>query len=285
MKTVTTVAALRQQVSEWKKAGQRIALVPTMGNLHQGHLSLVEKANSVADKVVVSIFVNPLQFDDKQDLSAYPRTEREDQEKLAQAVCDVVFIPSTDDVYPNGMTAQTQIIVPGADDILCGARRPGHFAGVATVVNKLFNLVQPDIAIFGEKDYQQLWVIAKMAADLNLPIEIIGGEIYREKSGLAMSSRNQYLTDSEHTQAADLYQILRNVKAQLEMGRKDFSEIESEAIKDLAEKGFEPDYIEIRRASDLALPNVDDTDLRVLAAAKIGKARLIDNIAVTGYNQ
>ena len=281
MKIVTTTAALRQQVSDWKKAGERIALVPTMGNLHQGHLSLVEKAKSVADKVVVSIFVNPMQFDDANDLSVYPRTENEDQAKLRQADCDVVFIPEVEEVYPYGMTAQTQITVPGADDILCGARRPGHFAGVATVVNKLLNIVQPDIAIFGEKDYQQLWVIKKMVADLNLPVEIMGGEIVREASGLAMSSRNQYLSDTERVQAASLYQILLRVKAQLEAGRKDFSHIGDEANKVLAEKGFEPDYVEIRRASDLGIPINEDTDLRVLVAASMGAARLIDNTAVT----
>ena len=281
MKIITTTAVLRQQVSDWKKAGERIVLVPTMGNLHQGHLSLVEKAKRVADKVVVSIFVNPMQFDDANDLSVYPRTENEDQAKLRQADCDVVFIPEVEEVYPYGMTAQTQITVPGADDILCGAHRPGHFAGVATVVNKLLNLVQPDIAIFGEKDYQQLWVIKKMVADLNLPVEILGGDIVREASGLAMSSRNQYLNDTERDQAAALYQTLLQVKAQLQAGENNFPAIEKQANQILAEKGFEPDYVEIRRASDLGVPTTEDRYLRVLAAAKMGTTRLIDNIAAT----
>lgn len=280
MKTVTRVAELRQQISDWKKAGQRIALVPTMGNLHQGHLSLVKQAKDVADKVVVSIFINPLQFDDASDLSAYPRTEGADAEKLAQVACDLIFMPSLTEVYPQDMAAQTKIMVSGADDILCGARRPGHFAGVATVVNKLFNMVQPDIAIFGEKDYQQLWVINKMVADLSLPIRIIGGEIVRESSGLAMSSRNQYLTESQRMQAAGLYQTLLTVKQQLQAGEKDFVLIENQAKLSLTEKGFDPDYIEIRRASDLALPVEGDMSLRLLAAAKMGNARLIDNIAV-----
>lgn len=281
MKIVTTTAALHQQISDWKKSGERIALVPTMGNLHQGHLSLVEKAKNEADKVVVSIFVNPMQFDDANDLSVYPRTENEDQAKLRQADCDVVFIPEVEEVYPYGMTAQTQITVPGADDILCGAHRPGHFAGVATVVNKLLNLVQPDIAIFGEKDYQQLWVIKKMVADLNLPVEILGGDIVREASGLAMSSRNQYLNDTERDQAAALYQTLLQVKAQLQAGENNFPAIEKQANQILAEKGFEPDYVEIRRASDLGVPTTEDRYLRVLAAAKMGTTRLIDNIAAT----
>ncbi len=280
MKTVTRVAELRQQISDWKKAGQRIALVPTMGNLHQGHLSLVKQAKDVADKVVVSIFINPLQFDDASDLSAYPRTEGADAEKLAQVACDLIFMPSLTEVYPQDMAAQTKIMVSGADDILCGARRPGHFAGVATVVNKLFNMIQPDIAIFGEKDYQQLWVINKMVADLSLPIRIIGGEIVRESSGLAMSSRNQYLTESQRMQAAGLYQTLLTVKQQLQAGEKDFVLIENQAKLSLTEKGFDPDYIEIRRASDLALPVEGDMSLRLLAAAKMGNARLIDNIAV-----
>lgn len=280
MKTVTRVAELRQQISDWKKAGQRIALVPTMGNLHQGHLSLVKQAKDVADKVVVSLFINPLQFDDASDLSAYPRTEGADAEKLAQVACDLIFMPSLTEVYPQDMAAQTKIMVSGADDILCGARRPGHFAGVATVVNKLFNMIQPDIAIFGEKDYQQLWVINKMVADLSLPIRIIGGEIVRESSGLAMSSRNQYLTESQRMQAAGLYQTLLTVKQQLQAGEKDFVLIENQAKLSLTEKGFDPDYIEIRRASDLALPVEGDMSLRLLAAAKMGNARLIDNIAV-----
>ncbi len=281
MKTVATVTALREQISSWKQAGQKIALVPTMGNLHQGHLSLVEKAKNVADKVVVSIFVNPLQFDDSNDLVAYPRTEAEDQKKLMQAACDLAFLPDVDEIYPHGMASHTQIIVAGADDILCGVRRPGHFSGVATVVNKLLNLVQADIAIFGEKDYQQLGVISKMVVDLNLPVEILGGEIYREESGLAMSSRNQYLSKGEREQAAALYQTLLSVKQHLQRGEKNFSAIEKQASLILAEKGFEPDYIEIRRALDLAIPTADDTNLRVLVAARIGKARLIDNIAVS----
>jgi pantoate--beta-alanine ligase len=279
MKTVKTVAELRQQITEWKQAGQRIALVPTMGNLHQGHLSLVTQAKVLADKIIVSIFVNPLQFDDKADLSAYPRTLKTDFEQLTSVECDAVFTPTAQIMYPEGMDEQTIITVPGMDDKLCGQARPGHFDGVATVVAKLFNLVQADVAVFGEKDYQQLLLIKKMVADLNLPLEIMGLPTYREASGLAMSSRNQYLTEPQREQASSIYRILTDIKAKLKKGDSDFGALEQNAVKELQQLGFVPDYVDIRQAGNLERAKRSDKALRILLAARIGKARLIDNIA------
>ncbi|PHS27477.1 MAG: pantoate--beta-alanine ligase [Methylophaga sp.] len=279
MKKITTVTELRQQITQWKKAGQRVALVPTMGNLHQGHLSLVETAKQIADKVIVSLFVNPLQFDDKTDLSAYPRTLDADIEQLISVECAGVFIPTVQTMYPEGMDGQAKITVPAIDDKLCGQARPGHFDGVATVVAKLFNMVQPDVAVFGEKDYQQLLLIKKMVIDLNFATEIIGAATFREKNGLAMSSRNQYLTEQQRQQAASLYRILNDIKIKLIKGETDFSKLEQQAIAELKQLGFEPDYVDIRHAGNLTPAKSSDKALRVLLAARLGRARLIDNIA------
>ncbi|MBL1319746.1 MAG: pantoate--beta-alanine ligase [Methylophaga sp.] len=279
MKKITTVVELRQLVTDWKLAGRRIAFVPTMGNLHQGHLSLVSKAKERADKVIVSIFVNPLQFDDNADLSAYPRTIETDIQQLISVECDAVFMPTAEIMYPEGMDGQTVITVPGMEDKLCGQARPGHFDGVATVVAKLFNMVQPDVAVFGEKDYQQLLLVKKMVADLNLPLEIIGLPTYREASGLAMSSRNQYLTEQQRKKASSIYRILNEVKAKLEKGDSDFGALEQNSIKELQQLGFVPDYVDIRQAGNLEPAKTSDKTLRILLAARIGKARLIDNIA------
>ncbi|OUR63973.1 pantoate--beta-alanine ligase [Methylophaga sp. 42_25_T18] len=279
MQRVETVNALRAQVKAWRDQNKIIAFVPTMGNLHQGHLSLVQKAQELADKVIVSIFVNPLQFDDQADLSAYPRTMDADIKQLMSVATDLVFTPNIDVMYPQGMEAHSTVVVPGMDDKLCGKNRPGHFDGVATVVSKFFNMVQADIAIFGEKDYQQLLLIKKLVLDLNLPIEVIGSETFRDESGLAMSSRNQYLTDSERKKASVLYQTLMELKNQLEQGEQDFKRLQQQAVEKLKLAGFSPDYVEIRRAGNLDLVNTEDTDLRILVAAYLGKARLIDNIA------
>lgn len=279
MQIVETVSALKAQIKAWRRADQTIAFVPTMGNLHQGHLSLVAKAKEYADKVVVSIFVNPLQFDDKSDLSAYPRTIQQDIEQLTTIDCDLVFTPSADIMYPEGMDNQTTVSVPGSDDKLCGKNRLGHFDGVATVVTKLFNMVQADFAVFGEKDYQQLLVIKKLVQDLNLPIDIVGVATYREDNGLAMSSRNQYLTEQQHQQAAGLYQTLVSIEQKLQQGDDNFEQIQSIALLELTQLGFEPDYVDIRRADTLAQAIPGDKALRILAAARLGKARLIDNIA------
>lgn len=279
MQRPETVAALQAQVKAWRQDNYTIAFVPTMGNLHQGHLSLVKKAQELADKVIVSIFVNPLQFDDKDDLVAYPRTMEADIKLLTSANCDLVFTPSVYVMYPEGMKNHTSVVVPGMDDKLCGKHRSGHFDGVATVVSKFFNMVQADIAIFGEKDYQQLLLIKKLVRDLNSPIEVIGAETYRENNGLAMSSRNQYLTKNEYKNAALIHQTLLEVKSQLEQGLQDFSGLQQQATDKLASAGFKPDYVEIRRAEDLEPATREDKQLRILAAAYLGKARLIDNIA------
>jgi pantoate--beta-alanine ligase len=279
MQKVDSVSALRAQVKAWRLQHLTVALVPTMGNLHKGHLSLVKRAQALADKVIVSIFVNPLQFDDKDDLVAYPRTMEADIKLLTSANCDLVFTPSAYVMYPDGMKEHANVVVPGMDDKLCGKNRPGHFDGVATVVSKFFNMVQADIAIFGEKDYQQLLLIKKLVRDLNLPIEVIASETHREKSGLAMSSRNQYLTKAEQKKAAVLYQTLNAVKTQLEQGEQNFIDLQQQAIAQLKSAGFTPEYVEVRRAEDLELATVEDTQLRILAAAYLGKARLIDNIA------
>ena len=279
MNTVSTIEALREQVSQWKQVGEIVAFVPTMGNLHQGHLSLLAKAKELADKVVVSIFVNPLQFDDKADLSAYPRTLEADIQQLESSQCDLLFNPTADVMYPQGMKSQTIVTVPRMDDKLCGQNRPGHFDGVATVVTKLFNMVQADVAVFGEKDYQQLLLIKTMVHDLDLPIEIVGAQTYREKSGLAMSSRNQYLTEQQRQQAAGLYQTLSSVKQQIEQGERNFLMLQQQAKSSLLELGFTPDYVDIRCADSLELATENDKSLRILAAARLGQTRLIDNIA------
>lgn len=279
MQIVDSVSALRAQIKSWRHQHQTIAFVPTMGNLHQGHLSLVVKAREHADKVVTSVFINPLQFDNKADLSAYPRTLEDDIRQLTSIDCDLVFTPTVDVMYPHGMASHTMINVSGMDDKLCGLERPGHFDGVATIVAKFFNMVQADIAIFGEKDYQQLLLIKKMVNDFNLPIEIIGCPIHREQNGLAMSSRNQYLTLPQREQAAGLYQTLLEVQRQLESGEQDFNELQKIAVEQLQNLGFSPDYVDIRRASDLEQATTNDKALRILAAAHLGKARLIDNIA------
>jgi pantoate--beta-alanine ligase len=280
MQIVDNIVALRTRVKTWRQQGEVIALVPTMGNLHEGHLSLVRKARALADRIVVSIFVNPLQFNDKNDLNAYPRTLNEDINLLTDRDCALVFTPTEDIMYPQGMQAHTRIHVPGMEDKLCGLGRPGHFDGVATVVTKLLNMVQADIAVFGEKDYQQLLLIKKLAHDLNLPVDIIGAPTCREDTGLAMSSRNNLLTQQQLVQAPLLYQTLTEIKTALEAGEQDFAALQSQAQQRLNEAGFEPEYIDIRRAEDLqtAMPGQDKT-LRILAAAKLGKTRLIDNVA------
>ena len=279
MKQIIDIYALRKQVLRWKQADDKIAFVPTMGNLHQGHLSLVKKAKELADKVIVSIFVNPLQFDDKADLSAYPRTLENDISLLKTVGCDAVFLPTAEVMYPEGMEGHSLITVPNMDDKLCGQVRPGHFDGVATVVTKLFNMVQADIAVFGEKDYQQLLLIKKVVAELNLPIEIQSASTFREKNGLAMSSRNQYLTAEQRQQASALYRILTEMQTQLEQGDRNFIRLQDKAKQALEQLGFEPDYVDIRHAKNLEPAKQSDKALRILLAARLGKARLIDNIA------
>ncbi|MDA1107967.1 MAG: pantoate--beta-alanine ligase [Proteobacteria bacterium] len=280
MRVIKTIAALRTELVEWRARADRIAFVPTMGNLHAGHLTLVDEAKSRAQRVVVSIFVNPLQFNDQNDFRSYPSTFKEDSDKLAQNSVDIVFFPEVGEIYPHGMEHHTTITVPDISDILCGAHRPGHFRGVATVVNTLFNIVQPDIALFGEKDYQQLLVIRRMVSDLALPVEIVGIPTVREQDGLALSSRNSYLTPAERQRAPRLYQALMHAKARIEQGARDFHSLENDALIGLQQGGFRPEYVSVRRADNLAPPGPEDTDLAILAAAWLGKARLIDNVRV-----
>ncbi len=276
MRIVNTVSELRDAVKTWRSVGQRVALVPTMGNLHAGHLALVNEARKNADRVVVSLFVNPTQFGVGEDFETYPRTEQEDQEKLVASGADLLFLPVVSEVYTPD--AKTVVSVTGLSEWYCGAARPGHFDGVATVVCKLFNIVQPDVALFGLKDFQQLTVIRTMVRDLDIPVDIVGVETVREASGLAMSSRNGYLTAEEKTVAAKLYQSLCAARDAVLAGRQSYEDIERKAMLFLQESGFQPDYFSVCRISDLKKAGAGDVELVLLTAARLGKTRLIDNI-------
>lgn len=280
MQTVTTIAELRSAVLAARKAGKRIGFVPTMGNLHQGHLNLLKTARERTDFVVSSIFVNPLQFNVKDDLERYPRTLVEDQQSLTEYGCDLLFAPPESEVYPDGRESQTFVEVPGVSEMYCGASRPGHFRGVTTIVNKLFNLVQPDLAVFGKKDFQQLHIIRRMVRDLSMPVELIGVDTAREKSGLALSSRNGYLTADELKRAPVLYAQLRTIHDALVGGSTDFEGLIKQANESLERESFRPDYIHIVRRSDLKPATKSDRELVILAAAFLGHARLIDNLEV-----
>ncbi|MBI3771087.1 MAG: pantoate--beta-alanine ligase [Gammaproteobacteria bacterium] len=274
-----TIADIRSQVATWKGNGQKIAFVPTMGNLHAGHLALVTAAKQRADRVVVSIFVNPLQFGPNEDFAKYPRTLEADTNALRGVGADLLFLPEVGEIYPQGQQAATKVEVSEVSEGLCGAFRPGHFAGVATVVTKLFNIVQPDLALFGKKDYQQLQVIRRMVADLCFPIEIIGLDTVREPNGLAMSSRNGYLSSAEREQAVVLYRSLKQAVDRLRAGDQDYARIEATGMAELQAHGFRPDYFSIRRADNLATVEVGKP-LVVLVAAWLGGTRLIDNVEV-----
>jgi len=279
MDLVERIPALRRTVADWRRAGLRVGFVPTMGNLHTGHLALVREAGQVADRTVVSIFVNPLQFGPSEDFGAYPRTLERDRVLLEGEGADLLFAPDVSSVYPRGEAEQTRVEVPGLSDILCGASRPGHFVGVATVVCKLFNMVLPDVALFGEKDFQQLLVIRRMAEDLCMPVEILGLPTVREADGLAMSSRNAYLWTEERARAPELYRCLCRAAERLQAGEA-AAEVERLGRAELAAHGLEPDYFAVRRARDLGIPHVGERDLVALAAARLGRARLIDNLRV-----
>lgn len=282
MQTFHSIAELRTALQQARAQGKRIGLVPTMGNLHDGHLQLVHQVKESCDIIVASIFVNPLQFGANEDLDSYPRTLQDDQQKLAAAGCTYLFAPSDAEMYPNGRDTQTEVEVPGLSDLHCGASRPGHFRGVTTVVCKLFGIVQPDVAIFGEKDYQQLMVIRRMAADLYLPVEILGSPIARNSDGLALSSRNGYLSAEQLATAPALYRTLQATKAAIEDGgRRDYRALEDEAYRTLAEAGFERDFFSICNAEDLSPAGDDSRKMVILAAAPLGGARLIDNIEVS----
>ena len=277
MQTVHTIAELRARVMAWKRAGEQVAFVPTMGNLHRGHIHLVECARELAPRTVASIFVNPMQFGPSEDFAAYPRTLDADSRQLETAGLDLLFAPSVAEVYPRPLEQMTQVTVPELPTVLCGASRPTHFSGVTTVVSKLFNMVQPDIAVFGEKDWQQLVIIRRMATDLDMPVAIVGVPTVREPDGLALSSRNGYLSAEERAIAPTLYATLRATAERLRAGERDFAALEAEAKAQLASAGFRPDYFEIRRPADLQRPNLEDAELRIFAAAWLGRARLIDN--------
>ena len=277
MLIIETLPLLRQQIRRLRMEGKRVALVPTMGNLHDGHMKLVDEAKARADVVVVSIFVNPMQFDRPEDLARYPRTLQEDCEKLNKRKVDLVFAPSVKEIYPNGTETHTYVDVPGLSTMLEGASRPGHFRGVSTIVSKLFNLVQPDIACFGEKDFQQLALIRKMVADMGFDIEIIGVPIMRAKDGLALSSRNGYLTAEQRKIAPGLYKVLSSIADKLQAGERDLDEIIAIAGQELNEKGFRADDIQIRDADTLQEVSENSKRAVILVAAWLGDARLIDN--------
>ena len=277
MLIIETLPLLRQQIRRLRMEGKRVALVPTMGNLHDGHMKLVDEAKARADVVVVSIFVNPMQFDRPEDLARYPRTLQEDCEKLNKRKVDLVFAPSVKEIYPNGTETHTYVDVPGLSTMLEGASRPGHFRGVSTIISKLFNLVQPDIACFGEKDFQQLALIRKMVADMGFDIEIVGVPIMRAKDGLALSSRNGYLTAEQRKIAPGLYKVLSSIADKLQAGERDLDEIIAIAGQELNEKGFRADDIQIRDADTLLEVSENSKRAVILVAAWLGDARLIDN--------
>ena len=281
MQLVHDIARLRAALRELRSGGAgRVAFVPTMGALHDGHLALVKAARQHADAVVVSIFVNPLQFGAGEDFSRYPRNTERDAALLESVGADLLFLPTEAMLFPNGQAAQTRVEVPELSDVLCGAVRPGHFVGVTTIVAKLFNLVQPDVAVLGEKDFQQLTIIRRMVADLNFNLEIIAQPTEREADGLAMSSRNAYLSAEERARAPLLYTTLKLMAEQLHQGRTDFERLEAEGRASLLASGFVPDYVSIRRVEDLAAPSSATEPLVVLIAARLGQTRLIDNIRV-----
>ncbi|GGP78500.1 pantoate--beta-alanine ligase [Shewanella ulleungensis] len=284
MITTAVISTIREQVNTWRAKGETIAFVPTMGNLHQGHITLVNEAKKRADHVVVSIFVNPMQFGPKEDLDGYPRTLAQDSEKLANAGTELLFTPTPEIIYPKGLAQQTFIEVPDIGDELCGKSRPGHFRGVATIVAKLFNIVQPDMALFGRKDFQQLMIIKTMVEDLSMPIEVIGIETIREASGLAMSSRNGYLTADEKHNAAALKRAIDSVISAVQHKKSPQHAIEL-AVQQLKAAGFTPDYFELRNADTLRQATAEDNQLVVIAAAYLGKARLIDNVSFYRHAQ
>ncbi|AWS98369.1 MULTISPECIES: pantoate--beta-alanine ligase [Citrobacter] len=281
MLIIETLPLLRQHIRRLRQEGKRVALVPSMGNLHDGHMKLVDEAKARADVVIVSIFVNPMQFDRPEDLVRYPRTLQEDCEKLNKRKVDYVFAPAVEEIYPQGLEGQTYVDVPGLSTMLEGASRPGHFRGVSTIVSKLFNLIQPDIACFGEKDFQQLALIRKMVADLGYDIEIVGVPIIRAKDGLALSSRNGYLTAEQRKIAPGLYKVMSGIGEKLQAGERDLDEMIAIAAQELNEKGFRADDIQIRDADTLLELTENSKRAVILVAAWLGQARLIDNQSVT----
>lgn len=280
MQIVSEILPLREQRRKWQNEGKVIGFVPTMGNLHDGHLDLVREAKKHCDVIVVSIFVNPMQFGPNEDLDAYPRTLEEDKKALAALGVTCIFVPRVEDIYSRGLEQQTFVEVPGLSYMICGASRPGHFRGVATIVCKLFNMVQPNHAFFGEKDFQQLQIIKGMVYDLSMNLIVHGVPTRREEDGLAMSSRNHYLSSEERKLAPMLYQAIGSVAEGIVSGRRDFQALIAEHKASLNNEGFKVDYIEIRSANTLLHPSHEETYLVVLTAAFLGKTRLIDNLQV-----
>ncbi len=281
MIVVETKQELEEQLAEWRQQGDHVALVPTMGNLHAGHVSLVELAREHAERVVVSVFVNPTQFGDDEDFEEYPRTLEKDTRRLKTVSADLIFAPSVETMYPFGLKDATTVSVPRITEKFCGKSRPGHFDGVTTVVARLFGLIRPDVAIFGQKDFQQQLVIRHMCLDLSLPIKIVTAETVRDTDGLALSSRNLYLTPEERATAPMLHKILDVVGDELQSGKRNYDELETASIARLSDAGFDVDYFSIRRAENLEMPDRDSDDLVILVAARLGNARLIDNTVVT----
>lgn len=276
MKTLPTIQEIRHALAQERKKGRRIGFVPTLGNLHEGHMALIRAAKAQADCVVASVFVNPMQFAANEDLDAYPRTLEADQEKLIQEGTDYLFAPTAREMYPEGVN--TQIIIPVLSNILCGASRPGHFTGVATICTKLFNIVQPDVSMFGEKDFQQLTIIRHMVEDLCIPVSIVGVQTGRAEDGLALSSRNAYLSPEERQAAPELYRSLRKAREAIQNGERDYYRIEQAAIEQITAAGFKNDYFHVMNRNTLETPTSADQELIILAAAQLGKARLIDNL-------
>jgi pantoate--beta-alanine ligase len=283
--TVTTIAAVREHVRAWHGEGLKVAFVPTMGNLHAGHVSLIEAARRHGQRFVASIFVNPMQFGPNEDFAHYPRTPREDERMLEEAGCNLMFMPEVNEIYPHGSERATRVEVPGLSRILEGEFRPGHLEGVTTVVAKLFHIVDPDVAVFGAKDYQQLTVIRRMVDDLCMPVKIIAAPTVRDTDGLAMSSRNQYLTAEERKLAPTIYQTLRAAAQRIGSGDADYASIEREGCHALESAGFRPDYFAVRQADTLLTPAANARQLVVLTAARLSRARLIDNVQVTRFDR
>ncbi len=281
MYQASSVIELRQYVQHWKDHDQSIAFIPTMGNLHAGHMSLIEKGQSLCDRSICSIFVNPMQFGPNEDWNHYPRTLGADLGKLETTNCDLVYMPTASELYPEGLGRISHVQVTDLTDHYEGAHRPGHFTGVATVVLKLFNIVKPDVSVFGKKDYQQYRVISKMVEDFNLDVQIIGQETTRETSGLAISSRNQYLDQTQKKKAATIYRLLRQTALQISEGERDFEMLQQRAVASLDEAGFKTDYFAVCDAETLLPASADDRDLVILVTAAIGPTRLLDNIEIS----
>jgi pantoate--beta-alanine ligase len=276
----TTAREVRERVGDWRTAGQTVVLVPTLGNLHEGHLSLARLARKIGDRVVMTIFVNPTQFGPGEDFASYPRTLDDDRRRVAEAgTADLLFVPEEREIYPFGTEGALRFVLPPLSRELCGASRPGHFDGVASVVCRLLNIVAPQSLVLGRKDYQQLKLVEHMVTDLRMPVRVVSASIFREPDGLAMSSRNRDLSDEERARAPHLHAVLAEVQSALRGGASDYAELERQASDRLRAAGFRPDYVAVRRAADLGAPTATDTSetLIVLAAAWLGSARLIDN--------